>query len=468
MKNLEQYVLDEKFEVNTNESIETVNEEKVNTYQGKKAKIKWAVDEPEDNDAANDIDLDSEENTESLKELIAKFDTEEPFFIQGKAGWGKTAVVKKLAKKYDKKVLTVYLDKAEAVDLGGIPVPVSGEADIVANAKDLATGKVKKTKFAKQMKAMPPWASEMLEHPDTDYLLFFDEMNQAQPDVMNALMPIVLENVICEIQFDNFFVGAAGNFEYENQGAISELSEPLQERFDPLIEWEDNTPRAWKEKFNYLHSKWDKVISKELVDKFEENASLFKSPRIIEHKIFQFVHRLKASGVTRHKASLFLTRLKKLTKKKPSEYTRTEEKTVTKLAESIYDFIVGNTSTEDSKKKTKDSQQVPEEIKKGIKSGMEDGYFELMIEDENGRERRIRFGVSKENISSIVNEEECNAEMLERIIRRFENEGITWKYEKNQDWKKLKLEDPTDDKWSLTLSSKSKIVPNRKPQVKND
>jgi hypothetical protein len=91
-----------------------------------------------------------------------------------------------------------------------------------------------------------------------------------------------------------------------------------------------------------------------------------------------------------------------------------------------------------------------------------------LIEDEKGRERRIRFGVSKENISSIVNEEECNAEMLERIIRRFENEGITWKYEKNQDWKKLKLEDPTDDKWSLTLSSKSKIVPNRKPQVKND
>ena len=42
-------------------------------------------------------------------------------------------------------------------------------------------------------------------------------MNQAQPCVMNALMPIVLKNVICNVQFDNFMVGAAGNFEDENE-----------------------------------------------------------------------------------------------------------------------------------------------------------------------------------------------------------------------------------------------------------
>ena len=36
----------------------------------------------------------------------------------------------------------------------------------------------------------------MKNHPDKQFLLFFDEMNQAADDVMNALMPIVLRNVV--------------------------------------------------------------------------------------------------------------------------------------------------------------------------------------------------------------------------------------------------------------------------------
>ena len=63
----------------------------------------------------------------------------------------------------------------------------------------------------------------------------------------------------------------------------------------------------------------------------------------------------------------------------------------------------------------------------------------------------------EENIIDIIDSEECNAEMIERTIRKFENDGIKWKYEKNQNWQKIGLEDPQDDKWGLTITSKTKV-----------
>ena len=57
--------------------------------------------------------------------------------------------------------------------------------------------------------------------------------------------------------------------------------------------------------------------------------------------------------------------------------------------------------------------------------------------------------------------------MIERTIRKFENDGITWKYDKSQDWKKLKLEDPMDEKWGFKVTSKTKVMPNAKP-IKRD
>ena len=273
-----------------------------------KNRIKWAVDEPESDEANDDLDLNSPDNTESLEDLIDKFDTEEDFFIIGRAGWGKTSLIKKLAKKYNRVVLTVYLDKAEAVDLGGIPVPV--KSNTKGKVKN-ALGKYEEREFAKQVKALPEWASLMYENLDTDFLLFFDEMNQAAPDVMNALMPIVLEHEICGIKFDNFFVGAAGNFEDEN-GAVSELSGPLKSRFKPLITWEVNTERAWKQTFKYLHKKWDKVITKELVNAFEDAATCFENPRELEMKIFQYIYRIKVKGGERNNPNKYLRRLQNL------------------------------------------------------------------------------------------------------------------------------------------------------------
>ena len=162
-----------------------------------------------------------------------KFKAQEPFFILGEAGWGKTSIIKDMAKRFKRQVITIYLDKAEKEDLGGIPAPIKN-----------ADGRVTRKMLA------PDWAEYMADHPETQFLLFFDEMNQATPDIMNALMPIVLEHQICGKKYDNFFVGAAGNFEHEND-AVSDLSAPLTSRFKPIIVWETGTEEAWHEAFEH-------------------------------------------------------------------------------------------------------------------------------------------------------------------------------------------------------------------------
>ena len=43
------------------------------------SKIDWSIDEPTDDDAADTIDLNSPDNTESMEDLIDKFDAEEVF-----------------------------------------------------------------------------------------------------------------------------------------------------------------------------------------------------------------------------------------------------------------------------------------------------------------------------------------------------------------------------------------------------
>ena len=271
----------------------------------------YGIDEPISDKAV--VEIPKEQLNKNMKRLLMKFRTEEDFFIIGKAGWGKTSIIRKLADQFDRKVEVVYLDKAVASDLGGIPVP----------------GKTKKGHGRQEM-LMPDWAAKMDENPDTNYLLFFDEMNQAAPDVMNALMPIVLEHEVCRTPFENFFVGAAGNFEDEND-AVNELSGPLRSRFKPLITWQTD----WNAAFSHLHGKWDDVLGKEFVSKFEENEELFDNPREVEHKIFKFTSKLKKSGMySEFDVEDYLDRLQDLVK---SNLSRSEESAAKKLAEYMYE-----------------------------------------------------------------------------------------------------------------------------------
>ena len=405
----------------------------------------WAIEPPYDDDAVEDIP--DEDYNDNLLDLQAKFDADEPFFIQGRAGWGKTSIIEDMAKRAGRHVITVYLDKAQATDLGGIPVPVEEDG------------------VAKIVNAMPDWAAYMLEHKNQDFLLFFDEMNQAQPDVMNALMPIVLKNVICNIQFDNFMVGAAGNFVSENEEGISELSGPLKSRFKPLIIWNSGTEDDWRSVFKYLHKKWDKEFGKEVLDEFEKRAMIFDNPRELEHKVFKAIKNIRDKAkknpkikLTRYNAQWCRRHLGDTVK---DELSRNEDKQLNELAEIYHKLLVEGPDAFKKKKTTgfrggrsRDADQVSEEINNQIKNAMKRGYMTNDEKDASGKliDKR-KYGISRENINVFcdmdLSDEESgevvNAEMLERIINKLEADGVKFKYETNAEWKKAGLSDPYED-----------------------
>lgn len=396
---------------------------------------KWAIDEPTDDDAMTPIT--EEEKTENVKKLMYKFKTKRPFFIMGKAGWGKTSLIKRLAKRSGLHIITVYLDKCEATDLGGIPVP-----------RENSKGQVY------QDTAMPGWASYMQEHKDLKFLLFFDEMNQAAPDVMNALMPIVLETTVCGVKFENFVVGAAGNFEHEND-SVSELSGPLKSRFKPIIVWETNTESTWKAAFNFMHRKYDKTIGDKIINKFEEVADLFENPREIEQAVlvpmYDAVYGDESNApdfdMEDYGADFYLNELTAIARE---ELTRAEQTKLEKLADYCYKYTrkLELDPEEDSRKKNKkDADMLTEETKKNIKKGMTKGY----LTSGDASDKR-KYGISRENIAQVFADDGSfddgtgvNAEMIERYVRKLEADGDKFKYEKNKDFLNAGLSDPFED-----------------------
>ena len=228
-----------------------------------------------------ETDMDEEEMGENESLIQERFDMEKPFFVLGHAGWGKTSIIERVAKRNGYEIVIVYLDKAVKEDLGGMPI-VQDDPEI---------------KGEKTTKMVPPsWAKKIIYNQDKQFLLFFDEMNQADPEVMNALMPIVLEGEICGKTYKNFIVGAAGNYKSENK-ATHELSGPLLSRFKPLIIWEDNTEGAWDSVFKYLHKKYDSILGADLINAFAAYRSLFDNPRELEHKVFDPYIKIKKKGL---------------------------------------------------------------------------------------------------------------------------------------------------------------------------
>ena len=306
MNSLNQFVM-EKDRQSKNVSAESANE-KIDKSIEKKAKatekevgipVGVLADEPYEDGAVEELSTD--QLNSNMLNLLAKLRANEPFFVIGETGWGKTAVIKDLARRNRRAVITVYLDEAY-----------------------------------------------MYDNPDKQFLLFFDNLNLATPEVMKALRSIVLENEICGIKFNNFIVGAAGNFAYEMVGAaandvyenfvVSELSSSLKSRFEPIIVWQSGGEAEWKPAFNYMHKKWDDKVTPELIDKFAKCADIFDNPREVEHKILKFIYNIKQKSDERDwfDADDYKNQLEGLAKK---DLTKQQREEVAELAEAMYNFI---------------------------------------------------------------------------------------------------------------------------------
>jgi MoxR-like ATPase len=393
---------------------------------------RWAVEEPYDDGAVEELDKTS--LTRNMRRLLMKFKAKQPFFIQGAAGWGKTSIIKDMAKRYKRHIITVYLDKCQAVDLEGIPVPVKDEDGSVS--QDIA---------------MPKWAKYMKDHKDKQFLLFFDEMNQAQDDVMNALMPIVLERVVAGYKFDNFIVGAAGNFEEENPGGLSEMSKPLRERFKPIIIWSSGTEEDWREAFKFMHKKWDEKIGKKLIDDIYKYVHLFDNPRAVELKILDFLYEIKQDG----DYDMFLIDDYKecIDDLMKEDLTASERKQEAELVDIIWEYMKKSEQKAEDEEDEEESgsrssrrsnkEMISDSLMEDFKNGMKTGS--LYEPDDN-----VRYGISRENIGKLFtnknfNPEPMNMEMVNRLIKKFEADGIKFKYEKDAEFLKDKLKDPLED-----------------------
>ena len=426
MRNLYNYVFDEPRKKTINEA--EVNPERIVGKDVKKNGTggKFAIDEPTDNDALEPLSKD--QLNKNMKRLLMKFKADEPFFIMGEAGWGKTSIIKSMAKRFGRTVITVYLDKCEATDLGGIPVP---REDKRGNAYVDS--------------AMPAWAQYMLEHDDKQFLLFFDEMNQADGAVMNALMPIVLETEVCGVKFDNFIVGAAGNFDHEND-AVNELSGPLKSRFKPIIVWETGGDAEWKQAFDFMHKEWDGKLGEDgpaYIDLLQENRDLFQNPREVEHKILKWCSKMiDTDDKDLFDVEDYLDRLEGLTKE---DLIRTQEDKLKKLAEATYNLVNGLPLSPE-RKRSKGKEMMDETLKNNIKKAMRNGF---MTNGPDSSDKR-KYGISRENAPLVfcdpeMTENACNREMFDRYINKLEADGIKFKYETDAEWKKAGLVDPFED-----------------------
>ena len=426
MRNLYNYVFDEPRKKTINEA--NVNPERIVGKDAKKNGTggKFAIDEPTDNDVVEPLSKD--QLNKNMKRLLMKFKADEPFFIMGEAGWGKTSIIKSMAKRFGRTVITVYLDKCEATDLGGIPVP---REDKRGNAYVDS--------------AMPAWAQYMLEHDDQQFLLFFDEMNQADGAVMNALMPIVLETEVCGVKFDNFIVGAAGNFDHEND-AVNELSGPLKSRFKPIIVWETGGDAEWKQAFDFMHKEWDGKLGEDgpaYIDLLQENRDLFQNPREVEHKILKWCSKMiDTDDKDLFDVEDYLDRLEGLTKE---DLNRTQEDKLKKLAEATYNLVNGLPLSPE-RKRSKGKEMMDETLKNNIKKAMRNGF---MTNGPDSSDKR-KYGISRENAPLVfcdpeMTENACNREMFDRYINKLEADGIKFKYETDAEWKKAGLVDPFED-----------------------
>ena len=426
MRNLYNYVFDEPRKKTINEA--NVNPERIVGKDAKKNGTggKFAIDEPTDNDVVEPLSKD--QLNKNMKRLLMKFKADEPFFIMGEAGWGKTSIIKSMAKRFGRTVITVYLDKCEATDLGGIPVP---REDKRGNAYVDS--------------AMPAWAQYMLEHDDKQFLLFFDEMNQADGAVMNALMPIVLETEVCGVKFDNFIVGAAGNFDHENN-TVNELSGPLKSRFKPIIVWETGGDAEWKQAFDFMHKEWDSKLGEdgpEYINLLYENRDLFQNPREVEHKILKWCSKMvDTDDKDLFDVEDYLDRLSGLAKE---DLNRTQEDKLKKLAEATYNLVNGR-SLSPERKRSKGKEMMDETLKNTIKKAMRNGF---MTNGPDSSDKR-KYGISKENAPLVfcdpeMTENACNREMFDRYINKLEADGLKFKYDTDAEWKEAGLVDPFED-----------------------
>lgn len=228
-------------------------------------------------------------------------DVKQPIFVWGAPGVGKSSVVKQIASDRQIEIRDLRLSLLDAVDLRGFPHKVNNQMHF----------------------AQPAF---LPSDPDSEGILFLDEMNLAPPAVQASAYQLVLDRRIGEYVLPKHWaLVAAGNRETD-QGATYTMPAPLANRFTHIdfdVNFEDWCTHAIS---NHFKSEIVNFIRFRpgLLNDFDPDKRAFPTPRswefvsrIIDNQIPTEIERALISGAVGDGASAELAGFLKIARNLP-------------------------------------------------------------------------------------------------------------------------------------------------------
>ena len=303
---------------------------------------------------------------------------------------------------------------------------------------------------AEQAAGMTKTKVTVYDSQSTDQVMGFEILEAAQVieaggSVEDAIakMKEVLSKSELYLAIDNLDNLVAGGRISKFAGAISNLLniKVMLHVYDGQIHIESKG-RGIKS----MHKEWDKKLGNdgpEYINMLYESRDIFQNPREVEHKILKWCSKMiNTDDKDLFDIEDYLDRLEGLTKE---DLNRTQEDKLKKLAEATYNLVNGLPLSPE-KRRSKGKEMVDENTKNQIKKAMKNGF----MDNGPGSSDKRKYGISRENIHLIFCDPEMstdpiNREMLDRLINKFEADGIKFKYETDDEWRKAGLSDPFED-----------------------
>lgn len=206
-------------------------------------------------------------------DFYALLEDEENTLVFGNKGIGKSSIVRKFAEDKGKTLLVFPLATMIPEFIGGVPY-----AQVSAD---------KKTEYFTLL--LNEQLAPMFECKGKNYILFFDEINQAPTEVMNCLYgPCHIDPAQrewCGHSLEFAQIVAAGNLSDGTDGTVylNELPGPLLDRFDVF-----QLVNSDKDAMDYLKKKWKNIPQVAKYIKAMQDNKI--NPRNMDHvlKMLQF------------------------------------------------------------------------------------------------------------------------------------------------------------------------------------